>query len=145
MHLGFIYPLNTLSEDNFVKWRTCLNKYDCVLLFKSQSDTLIIIVNKGVTQWKNWNIYCIRGLLLSTAVLAKVNINTATVEELAMLKGLGEAKAQAIVDYREENGKFEKVEDIVNVKGVGDKLLEKLREDLSVEGETSFDDVENIK
>ena len=50
---------------------------------------------------------------LSAAVSAKVNINTATVEELSQLKNIGEVKAKAIIEYREANGDFAKIEDIV--------------------------------
>ncbi|WP_428801735.1 MULTISPECIES: ComEA family DNA-binding protein [Vibrio] len=57
-----------------------------------------------------------------------VNINQATAEELAaLLTGIGIKKAQAIVDYREELGKFETAEDLVNVKGIGESILEKNR------------------
>ena len=55
---------------------------------------------------------------------SKVNINTASVEELATLNKVGEKYAQRIVEYREANGLFEKTEDIVNVKGIGPKIWE---------------------
>lgn len=84
-------------------------------------------------------------LVVSGHALAKVNINTATVEELSRLKGIGEEKAKAIVAYRDEHGAFAKVEDIVLVKGIGEKILKDLQEDLSIEGETSFEDVKNLK
>jgi competence protein ComEA len=54
----------------------------------------------------------------------KININTASAEELATLNKVGEKYAQRIVEYREANGPFEKAEDIVNVKGIGPKILE---------------------
>ncbi|MGL6259747.1 ComEA family DNA-binding protein [Vibrio sp. WXL103] len=55
-----------------------------------------------------------------------VNINTAPAEELAtLLIGVGEQKAQAIVDYREQHGKFETVEQLSQVKGIGPSLLSK--------------------
>lgn len=54
----------------------------------------------------------------------KININTATVEELVKLKQIGPAYAQRIVDYRTEHGPFEKPEDIVNVTGIGPKTFE---------------------
>tara|TARA_R110000823_G_scaffold96554_14_gene210244 strand:+ start:2016 stop:2396 length:381 start_codon:yes stop_codon:yes gene_type:complete len=62
-----------------------------------------------------------------------VNINTATADELSsMLKGIGEKRAMAIVAYREENGPFTTVEQLQSVKGVGEKVLEQNRANLSV-------------
>tara|TARA_R110000772_G_scaffold262537_1_gene381623 strand:+ start:150 stop:509 length:360 start_codon:yes stop_codon:yes gene_type:complete len=62
-----------------------------------------------------------------------VNINTATADELSsMLKGIGEKRAMAIVAYREENGPFATVEQLQSVKGVGEKVLEQNRANLSV-------------
>jgi competence protein ComEA len=71
--------------------------------------------------------------LLALPALAAVNINTASVDEfVALHKGLGPAKAQAIVDYRKANGPFKSVDDLKHVKGIGSKRLEKLRPDLTV-------------
>lgn len=64
---------------------------------------------------------------------AIVNLNTATLEELCSLSGIGEVKAKAIMEWREENGKFTSIEDITKVKGIGAKTLEKNRERLTVE------------
>lgn len=62
----------------------------------------------------------------------KVNINRAELSELETLPGIGPAKAKAIIDYREQQGHFKKVEDIQNISGIGEKTFEKLQESISV-------------
>lgn len=62
----------------------------------------------------------------SAAVSASININKASAAEIAeALHGIGESKAEAIVAYREQNGPFKSLEELGNVKGVGEKTLEK--------------------
>lgn len=56
-----------------------------------------------------------------------INVNTADTRELIKLSGIGEVKAAAIVAYREEHGAFSSVEELLNVKGIGEKTLEKIR------------------
>jgi len=63
---------------------------------------------------------------------AAVNLNTATVEELDAVKGIGPSKAKAIVDYRSKNGQFKSVDDLKGVKGFGEKSVAKLRGELTV-------------
>jgi competence protein ComEA len=62
----------------------------------------------------------------------KVNINTATAEELSTLPGIGPTKAQCIIDYRTTNGPFRSIEEIKNAKGIGDATFEKLRDKITV-------------
>ena len=61
-----------------------------------------------------------------------INLNTATVSQLMELKGIGEVKANAIVRYREENGVFHSVDEILNVKGIGEKTFEKIHDQITV-------------
>ncbi|GAV22029.1 helix-hairpin-helix domain-containing protein [Carboxydothermus pertinax] len=62
----------------------------------------------------------------------KVNINTATLEELDKLPGVGPATAAKIIEYREQNGPFTTIEDIKKVKGIGDKKFESLKDYITI-------------
>ena len=61
-----------------------------------------------------------------------VNLNTATIEQLDTLPGVGEATANKIITYREENGGFKSIEDLKNVKGIGDKKFEEIKGNICV-------------
>jgi competence protein ComEA len=61
-----------------------------------------------------------------TAVAATVNLNTATVEQLESLPGIGRSTAQRIVEHRQKTGGFKKIEELMNVKGIGEKAFLKL-------------------
>lgn len=63
----------------------------------------------------------------------RVNINTASREELIKLKGVGPANADRIIEYREKHGPFQKAEDITKVKGIGEKKWEANRDVITVE------------
>ncbi|MBI6070220.1 ComEA family DNA-binding protein [Clostridium perfringens] len=63
---------------------------------------------------------------------SSININTASKETLMTLNGIGESKAQAIIDYRDEIGGFKSVDDITNVSGIGEKTLEKIKDKISI-------------
>lgn len=77
-------------------------------------------------------------LLFSAAAFAAVNINTATVQELEGLDGVGPVKAQAIVDYRKANGRFKSIEQIKEVTGIGDATFDKIKGDIAVTGATKL-------
>ena len=62
----------------------------------------------------------------------KVNINTSTKEVLTSLSGIGDAKAQNIIDYRNENGLFKSIEDLKNVTGISEKLFEQIKEFITI-------------
>ena len=61
-----------------------------------------------------------------------VNINTADVEQLATLKGIGPAMAQRIIDYREQNGKFKTLDELKNVRGIGQKKFDALKDKITI-------------
>lgn len=62
----------------------------------------------------------------------KVNLNTAGLEELTALKGIGEGRAQAILEYRDQNGPFAKVEDIMLVSGIKEGIFSKIKDQITV-------------
>jgi len=71
-------------------------------------------------------------------VEGKVNINTATEAQIAMLPGLGQKLASEVINYRTSNGNFKMLEDIKKVSGVGDKKFEKIRNLIILEGDTTI-------
>ena len=68
----------------------------------------------------------------NTKVTGKISINTANIEELMTLSGIGEAKAKEIIAYREQNGPFKELEDIMNVPGIGEKAFAQIKEDITL-------------
>lgn len=81
----------------------------------------VSVINSGINSASSNNIQS-----------GKVNLNTATKEQLKTLTGIGDSTAQKIIDYRNENGKFNNVEDIMNVSGVGDSKYQKIKNDITV-------------
>jgi competence protein ComEA len=76
---------------------------------------------------------------LSGLGMAAVNINTATKEELTSLKGVGEKRAQDIIDYRTKNGNFKSVDDLEKVPGIGPGLMKQIRPQVTTTGKTVID------
>ncbi len=70
--------------------------------------------------------------LVAFPAYSAININTATQSELEAVKGLGPAKAKAIISYRESKGGFKSLDELDNVKGFGKASIEKLKADLEV-------------
>lgn len=96
---------------------------------KLQDHEVVYIANKNETVKGEQNINANTNSSKDT-VNKKVNINNAALEELKTIKGVGDAKAKSIIEYREQNGGFKTIEDIKNVKGIGDKMFEKIKEQI---------------
>lgn len=77
-------------------------------------------------------LFSLRGYADSKAAEKKININTASLEELQMLPRIGPKVAQRIIDFRKEHGRFKKTEDIMKVKGIGEKTFEKFKDLITV-------------
>ena len=71
-------------------------------------------------------------MILVSTLFAKIDINTADTRTLSTLPGIGPAKAQAIIEWREENGGFKHVRDMQNVPGIGPRTYEQIREQIAV-------------
>ena len=91
-------------------------------------------MNKSKEKWVN--LQAVEANNLKADIANKnnlININTASIQELDTLPGIGEATANKIVNYREEKGKFNSIEEIKNVNGIGDKKYEELKTLISIE------------
>jgi competence protein ComEA len=86
---------------------------------------------------KKWFGSLLAGLFLSVSAWAAVDLNTATQSELEAVKGIGPAKAKAIVDHRAKNGPFKSVEGLAEVKGFGKASVTRLKGELSVGSEAA--------
>jgi len=78
------------------------------------------------------------GYAVSPELEGVLNINTADAAELQMLPGIGEATAQNIIAFREANGPFTSIDDLIKVKGIGEKRFDAVRSYLILEGETTL-------
>lgn len=100
---------------------------------KLQNHELIYIANKNDTN-KEINSINSETKTTSNKVLdqasKKVNINTAALEDLKTLNGIGDSKAKSIIEYREQNGSFKSIEDIRNVTGIGEKMFERIKDQI---------------
>lgn len=97
---------------------------------KLQNHELIYIANKNETNKEMSNVSS-EAKNTSNKVefenVKKVNINSATLEDLKTLNGIGDSKAKSIIEYREQNGEFKSIEDIKNVTGIGEKMFERIK------------------
>ncbi|WP_368488523.1 helix-hairpin-helix domain-containing protein [Clostridium sp. BJN0013] len=98
-------------------------------LAKKLKDEDYIYVDKKLD---NENLQLQNGMQGETTENVKININSATKEELKTIPGIGDVMAQKIIDYREQNGSFSSVEDLKNIDRIGDKTLEKIKDKVDI-------------
>lgn len=105
-----------------------------------EGDTVIKIIEKECVCPKLENDACIDEKVTNEKTKVNVDeskkelisINTATINELTSISGIGESKAKSIIEYREKNGNFEKIDDLKNVNGIGESLFEKIKDYITV-------------
>lgn len=101
-------------DQNFKEWKAKQQMYDQKLSMQQSSHSN---VSKSTTM---------------TDSSGQVHLNQANIDELQKLKGIGEKKAQAIVEYRQKNGGFKNIDEFKNVKGIGPAIFEKNKPRLSL-------------
>src|ERR1017187_521912 len=89
-------------------------------------------IYRGERKMKKLLLVLIACFAFAINAFAAVNINTATQADLETIKGVGPAKAKAIIDYRKKNGNFKSVDDLDKVQGFGKKTVDKMRKDINV-------------
>ena len=98
---------------------------------KLQNHEMIYIADKNQSNNSQESVKS-SGEASSSVSQSLVDINTATVEQLKTLNGIGDSKAESIIEYREQNGGFKSVEEIKNVTGIGEKMFEKIKDKITI-------------
>ncbi|MEO0136009.1 MAG: ComEA family DNA-binding protein [candidate division WOR-3 bacterium] len=100
-----------------------MNKKEIVIL------AIISVVYLAINIWNYFRYHSLKQSyqLIITEELKQISINTASQHELESIPGIGPALARRIIEYREKNGGFRTVEDLKKVKGIGERLFEKLK------------------
>ena len=115
-----------------------LNDEDVVIIYSDQEienfqngNTAVKYVEKECICPSIKNISCFNNAITNLDGLinntGKVSLNSALIDELITLPGIGEAKAKLIIEYREKNNGFKDIEEIMNIKGIGEKMFEKIK------------------
>ncbi|MFW2490000.1 helix-hairpin-helix domain-containing protein [Clostridium chromiireducens] len=99
---------------------------------KLQNHELVYIANKNERDIEVKSVGPSTDVANKESANQKVNINSATLEELKTLNGIGDSKAKSIIEYREQNGNFKSIEDIKNVTGIGEKMYQRIMEQIEI-------------
>lgn len=115
----YIYTNNELIEEKTINTEPCI----CNEIKECIDNKESIIIEEKKEEPNNQ---------IDQITSNKININTATKEELQSLNGIGEQKALSIIEYRETNGNFKSIEEIKNVSGIGDSAYEKIKDYITI-------------
>jgi len=121
--LKLAFPTEEADVDTYLNRAAILNDQDKITVFKKGENlvTLPAINNNSPTN----------SLPVPTSN-GKISLNRATLDQLDSLTGIGPVKAQAIIDYRNSQGGFKSVEELMNVKGIGQATFDKIKSDLTI-------------
>jgi competence protein ComEA len=123
------------ANTRFVNLSKLLNDGDVVVIYSNEEienakkDQIIYIDTPCVCEEVK-NDACYKDE--QTTISGKININTASIQELKTLTGIGEAKAKSIVEYRTKNGNFNVIEDLLKVNGISETIYAKIKENITV-------------
>ncbi len=120
--------LSTKVTDEMVIWVYTNKEIEELKLKESSVQYMVKECNCPVVD----NTTCLSSSSKESKNTSLVNINTATIEDLMSLNGIGENKAKSIIDYRNKNGKYKTIEDIMNVTGIGESVYNKIKEYIEV-------------
>ena len=123
----YIYSNDEIKEFNNSKNKTSVNECICEekkndACVNIEKDNGNYIVNEEVSSTNNE----------SSDKISLININSATLEQLKTLTGIGESKAKAIIEYRNQNGKFSDISEITKVSGISEAIFAKIKENITV-------------
>ena len=118
----YVYTKDEIKKNNLQENQTCSsNNY--IITECTENKVSIITSNENNENNENNN---------SSVSSSLININIASIEELTTLPGIGESKAQNIINYREENGYFKAIDEIKNVNGIGEATFDQLKKYITV-------------
>jgi len=121
--LKLAFPTEEADVDTYLNRAAILNDQDKITVFKKGENLEALSPNSNISPTNS--------LPLATGS-GKVNLNRATLDQLDSLTGIGPVKAQAIIDYRNSQGGFKSLEELMNVKGIGQATFDKIKSDLTI-------------
>lgn len=136
--IGMAGGLRSYADTSLINLSKRLSNEDVVIVYTidevtsfTSGNTAVKVIEKECMCPKIENVSCIDKKVNQVIEIGMININIATLEELQKLPGIGEAKAKAIIEYRNKTP-FSKIDDIMKVKGIGKAMYEKIKDNIRV-------------